>query len=650
MKLKTQNTMKKQLILILLFPIIALAQQPLRRAEAKFEQEAYISAIKIYEHLANKGKGTAEIYEKLGDANYFNANYVQAQKWYEKRYALSAPFSEGFLYRYSQSLKSAGMLEEAQKIMAEYAKEKPTELRVRNQTPTLRAQNSIKKGSDTFSITNLNINSKYSDFSSTFKGDTLLFASARPRIIANQIYQRTGQAFTNLYYSVKTKDTTNTYSEPKLFSKKVFSVYHEATPVFTKDGKTMYYTQNEVKENHKRKLTNGLNKIYKATNENGKWIDQGVLDIFALDSIRVAHPALSPDEKTLYFASDAKGSYGQSDLYKIALHPDGTIGNPVNLGSTINTEARESYPFVTQDNILLFASDGRLGMGGYDIYAVDLNIPNTLPVHLSTPINSPFDDFDMNWDRHTNQGVLSSNRPGGKGDDDLYSFQNTGAPFVFEYLTNIKGRVLDLNSSNPIEYAALVLLDKNNNEIARTIADENGNFIFENVASNTVYTIQGTKEMYSTAGIEAIAQLYGDNITKDIRLKKDVYEIAPGLDLAKVFEITQIYFDLDKATIRKDAIAPLEKIVQALQEYPSIKIEIGSHTDSRQHRKYNKLLSQRRAEATMVYLVQRGIAPERLTAKGYGESQLVNQCADGIICSESEHQKNRRSTFVIVAE
>jgi outer membrane protein OmpA-like peptidoglycan-associated protein len=650
MKLKTQNTMKKQLILVFLFPIIALAQQPLRRAEAKFEQEAYISAIKIYEHLANKGKGTTDIYEKLWDANYFNANYVQAQKWYEKRYVLNAPFPEGFLYRYSQSLKSAGMLEEAQKVMAEYAKEKPTELRVRNQTPTLRAQNSIKKGSDNFSITNLNINSKYSDFSSTFKGDTLLFASARPRIIANQIYQRTGQAFTNLYYSVKTKDTTNTYSEPKLFSKKVFSVYHEATPVFTKDGKTMYYTQNEVKENHKRKLTNGLNKIYKATNENGKWIDQGILDIFALDSIRVAHPALSPDEKTLYFASDAKGSYGQSDLYKIALHPDGTIGNPVNLGITINTEARESYPFVTQDNILLFASDGRLGMGGYDIYAVDLNIPNALPVHLSTPINSPFDDFDMNWDRQTNQGVLSSNRPGGKGDDDLYSFQNTGAPFVFEYLTNIKGRVLDLNSSNPIEYAALVLLDKNNNEIARTIADENGNFTFENVASNTTYSIQISKKDYTSSIINVVAGLYDTILENEIQLNKDVYEIAPGLDLAKVFEIKQIYFDLDKSNIRKDAIEPLEKIVQALQEYPSIKIEIGSHSDSRQHRKYNKLLSQRRAEATMAYLVQRGIAPERLTAKGYGESQLVNRCADAVQCSEAEHQQNRRSTFVILGQ
>jgi outer membrane protein OmpA-like peptidoglycan-associated protein len=649
MQLKTQNTMKKQLILVLLFPIIALAQQPLRRADAKFEQEAYISAIKIYEHLANRGKGTAEIYEKLADANYFNANYIQAQKWYEKRYALQAPFSEGFLYRYSQTLKSAGMLEQAKKIMVEYAKDKPAELRVRNQTPSLKAQNSIKKGSDGFSVVNLAINSKYADFSSFIKGDTLLFASSRPRIIANQIYERTGQAFTNLYYSVKANDTTNTYGEPKLFSKKVFSVYHEATPIFTKDGKTMYYTQNEVKENHKRKLINGLNKIYKATYENGKWIDQGVLDIFALDSIRVAHPALSPDESTLYFASDAKGSYGQSDLYKIELHPDGTIGNPVNLGSAINTEARESYPFVTEDNILLFASDGRLGMGGFDIYAIDLTIPNAIPVHLGSPINSPFDDFGINWDRTTNQGVFSSNRPGGKGDDDLYSFQNTGTPFVFEYVTNIKGKVVDITNSNPLAQSEVVLLDKDNKEVAKTIADENGNFGFENVTSNAVYTIQISKINYSSAAIEIVARLYGDTINKDIQLQKDTYEIAPGLDLAKVFQINQIYFDLDQSTIRKDAIASLDKIVQVLEEYPTIKLEIGSHTDSRQHRKYNKLLSQRRAEATMAYLVNKGIDQKRLTAKGYGESQLINPCADAVPCTEAQHQQNRRSSFVISA-
>jgi outer membrane protein OmpA-like peptidoglycan-associated protein len=641
--------MKKYIALLLLFPIGIIAQQrTLNKAEKNFKKESYISAMTIYEHLAEKGMGSEQIYERLGDANYFNANYVKAEQWYSKRYELKGTFPEGFLYRYSQSLKSAGMQEQSQKVMDEYAREKPTELRVRNQTPTLKAQNSIKKGSDHFSITNLNINSKYSDFSSAFKGDTLLFASARPRAVGNQIYARTGQPYTNLYYSVKQQD--GNYSKPDLYSKTSFSIFHEASPVFTKDGNTMYYTQNEVKGNHQKRAVDGLYKIYKSVRENGKWENLGVQDIFARDSARVAHPALSPDERTLYFASDAKGSYGQSDLYKIELYPDGTIGNPVNLGSSINTEARESYPFVTQDNILLFASDGRLGMGGYDIYAVDLNTPNALPVHLSSPINSPFDDFGMNWDRTTNQGVLSSNRPGGKGDDDLYRFQNTGSPFVFEYLTTIKVRVMDLNSSNPIAYAAILLLDKDNNEVARTLADENGNFTFENVTSNAMYTIQGSKETYSTAGVEVIARLYGDNISKDLRLKKDVYEMTPGLDLANVFEITQIYFDIDKSNIRKDAIAPLEKIVEALVTYPEIKIEIGSYTDSRQDRKYNELLSQRRAEANMAYLIQRGIAPERLTAKGYGESRLVNHCADGIICTEAQHQQNRRSSFVIVSE
>ena len=645
MQPKTPQNMKRELLLILLFPILGLAQQSLRRAENKFAQEDYISAIKIYEHLVKRGKGTAEIYERLGDANYFNANYIQAQQWYAERYALNTSSPEGFLYRFSQSLKSVGLQEKARSVMAEYAKEKPTELRVINQTLEVGAQNSIKKGSDNFSITNLNINSKYSDFSSSFKGDTLLFASARPRVIANQIYQRTGQAFTNLYYSVKANDTVNIYCEPKLFSKKVFSVYHEATPVFTKDGKTMYYTQNKVKENDKRKLTIAMNKIYKATYEKGKWVDKGVLKIFKSDSIRVAHPSLSPDEKTLYFASDANGSFGQSDLFKIELYPDGTIGNPVNLGNTINTEARESYPFVTADNILIFASDGRLGMGGYDIYAVDLNLPNAIPVHLGSPINSPFDDFDMIWDRTTNKGVLSSNRPGGKGDDDLYGFHNSGTSFRFEYLTIIKGRVLEETHSTSVADALLVLLDQDNNEVGRTFTDENGNYAFENIPSNVVYTIKILKNDYFAGCIALVANLYEAVLENDVVLKKEKYKME--LDLVKVFESAPIFFDSDKSTIRQDAILSLEKIVEALEQYPNVKIEIGSHTDSRQSRKYNKLLSQRRAAATMAYLIKRGVSPDRLTAKGYGESQLVNSCTDGVRCTQTEHQQNRRSTFIV---
>ena len=246
----------------------------------------------------------------------------------------------------------------------------------------------------------MNTNSKYSDYSSTIKGDTIIFASARTRTMGNQIYARTGQPFTNLYYTVKQAD--GNYSKAELYSKNTFSIFHEASPVFTKDGNTMYYTQNELKQSNQRKVVNGRYKIYKSVKQNGKWNSLGVQDIFAKDSARVAHPALSSDGKTLYFASDARGTFGQSDLFKVTINQDGSYTAPENLGNTINTEGRESYPFVTKDNILLFASDGHPGQGGFDIFAIDLNQKGATPVHMKSPLNSAFDDFGLNWDRQTN--------------------------------------------------------------------------------------------------------------------------------------------------------------------------------------------------------------------------------------------------------
>ena len=638
--------MKKYIALLLLFSIGLQAQdRTLKKADKTFNKESYVSAIQIYERLANKGMGSEQIYEKLGDANYFNANYVEAEQWYTKRYELKGTFPKEFLYRYGQSLKSAGKNDQANQIMAQYAKENPTQLRTKSQMQA-KAQQSIKKGSDVFTVENINTNTKYSDYSSTLKGDTLLFASARPRAVGNQIYQRTGQPFTNLYYTVKQGD--GNYSKAELYSKNTFSIFHEASPVFTKDGKTMYYTQNELQKDHQRKVVNGRYKIYKSVKENGKWKSLGVLPIFKNDTIRVAHPALSPDEKTLYFASDAAGTYGQSDLYKIELRLDGTIGNPENLGNTINTEGRESYPFVTKDNILLFASDGHPGQGGFDIFALDLNQKGAVPVHLSAPLNSAFDDFGLNWDRQTNNGVFTSNRPEGQGDDDLYVFTNTKPFFEFDYNARIIGKVLDRNTNLPIANASVTLYDNKGKELGRTTSNDTGDFVFEKVLSNATYTTQASKETYSTNETRPSLALYEREVSTTIVLDQDQYKLEQGLDLAKALSLRHIYFDLDKSNIRKDAKVELEKIVEVLTQNPTIKIEIGSHTDSRQSKAYNQSLSQRRAKSTLDYLVKRGIAKSRLTAKGYGETQLVNQCADGVKCSEAEHQLNRRSTFVIV--
>ena len=640
--------MRKYIALLLVFPMGLLAQnRALQKAEKTFTKEAYVSAIQIYERLANKGMGSEQIYEKLGDANYFNANYIAAEQWYTKRYELKGTFPKEFLYRYGQSLKSAGKDKQAQDILAQYAKENPSQLRAKNQGRQL-AQQSIKKGSDTFTVQNLNTNTKYSDYSSTIKGDTLLFASARPRTMGNQIYARTGQPFTNLYYTVKQAD--GSYSKAELYSKNTFSIFHEASPVFSKDGNTMYYTQNEVKENNQKRVVNGLYKIYKSVRQQGKWKNLGVQDIFAKDSARVAHPALSPDGKTLYFASDAKGTFGQSDLFKVTINEDGSYTAPENLGNTINTEGRESYPFVTKDNILLFASDGHPGQGGFDLFALDLTKKGALPVHLNAPLNSAFDDFGLSWDRNTNSGVFTSNRPEGQGDDDLYVFTNTKPFFEFDYNARIIGKVLDKNTNLPLANSRVVLYNAQGKELGSTTTDENGDFVFEKVLSNASYITQASKETYSTNDTRPSLALYEREVSTTIVLDQDQYKLEQGLDLAKALSLRHIYFDLDKSNIRPDARVELEKIVEVLTQNPSIKIEIGSHTDSRQSKVYNQALSQRRAKSTLDYLVKRGIAKTRLTAKGYGESQLVNQCADGIQCSEADHQLNRRSTFVIVGQ
>ena len=640
--------MRKHIVLLLLFPVTILAQnRTLQKAEKTFSKEAYVSAIQIYERLSEKGMGSEQIYEKLGDANYFNANYVKAEQWYTKRYELKGTFPKEFLYRYAQSLKSAGKDKQAEHIMAQYTKEHSTEQRAKNQSQQL-AQQSIKKGSDGFTIQNINTNTKYSDYSSTLKGDTLIFASARPKVMGNQIYPRTGQPFTNLYYTVQQAD--GNYSKAELYSKKTFSIFHEASPVFTKDGNTMYYTQNEVKENNQKRAVNGLYKIYKSVRQNGKWKSLGVQEIFAKDSARVAHPAISSDEKTLYFASDAIGTFGQSDLFKVTINEDGSYTAPENLGNTINTEGRESYPFITKDNILLFASDGHPGQGGFDIFALDLNQVGSKPVHLCAPINSAFDDFGLSWDRQTNKGVFTSNRPKGQGDDDLYVFTNTKPFFEFDYNARIIGKVLDKNTNLTLDKAMVTLYDSRGKELARTTTNGTGDFVFEKVLSNATYTTQASKETYSTNDTHLSLALYEREVSTTIVLDQDKYKLEQGLDLAKALSLRHIYFDLDKSNIRPDARVELEKIVEVLSQNPTIKIEIGSHTDSRQSKAYNQALSQRRAQSTLNYLAKRGINKNRLTAKGYGETQLVNNCDDGVSCSETEHQLNRRSTFVIVKQ
>jgi len=638
--------MKKYIYILLFISISANSQEKaLLTADKKFKQEQYIQAVKIYEQLAKKGVASVEIYERLGDSYYFNANYEKAFVWYQKLYELNANCSSEYLYRYAQCLKSTGNYDLAKTILEKYSNKEKLEIRADLFKKFNGKANTDDRLSKAFNVMNLDINSTKSDYGGIIKGDTIVFASARNRNLANRIYKRTNQSFTNLYYS--TIKSLIDIPEPKLFSKNTFSKFHEATPSFSKDGKTMYFTQNEVKKNKRGKAVNGLYKIYKSIFQNGYWTTPEKIQIEADALARIAHPALSPDETYLYFASDMKGTFGASDIFKIKINEDGTYGKPENLGSKINTEGRESYPFITKDNKLLFASDGQPGYGGFDIFVLDLDNPNALPINLGTKINSPMDDFAMFWNRETRLGTFTSNRNGGVGDDDIYLIEEV-VPFTFEVEIPVKGSLQDLITKDFLLDAQVVLLDNNDNVIAKTKTDNKGNYSFDKIKTNQTYKIRIEKEGYETQQKTVTVSQYETEINIPVVVSALKVKIDKGVDIANVIKFNQIYFDLDKSDIRKDAKVELEKIVEVLKTYPKINIEIGSHTDARQHRKYNKILSQKRAEATLNYLVKRGINKSRLTAKGYGELQLVNKCSDGVLCSEKEHQQNRRSTFIIL--
>lgn len=640
--------MKKYIYILLLVTTVSYSQdKSLIKADKKFQNEQHIDAIKIYEQLAKKGVTSMELFQRLGDANYFNAKYENAFVWYNKLYELYPDCSSEYLFRYSQCLKSMGEYEKANTILGYYSKKEEGQLRAKLFNKFKGKANTDDKLSNTFNVMNLGINSKKSDFGGNLLGDTLVFSSARSQAVGNIISKRTSQSFTNLYFtSIK---SLVDIPEPKLFSKVLTTKFNESTPTFSKNGKTMYFTLTEIdKKNNGKSVNKGSFKIYKSEFVNGSsWSTPVKIQIEADAVSKIAHPALSPDEKYLYFASDMTGTFGASDLFKIKINEDGTYGKPENLGPKINTEGRESYPYLTNDNKLLFASDGYPGYGGLDIYVLDLDNPYAIPINLGSKINSPMDDFAMIWNRETRLGLFSSNRKGGAGDDDIYLIEEV-VPFVFDREVQINGTLKDVTDSSNLEGIKVMLLDENENTIATTTTDQKGMYAFEPIKSNRTYKIKIQKEGYDTQQKSIAVSQYDNQIDIPFTLNPKITKIDTGVDIANVIKFDQIYFDLDKSNIRKDAKVELEKIVEVLKTYPKIKIEIGSHTDARQHRKYNKILSQKRAESTLNYLVKKGINKDRLTAKGYGESQPVNNCTDGILCSEKEHQQNRRSSFIII--
>ncbi|WP_240514910.1 MULTISPECIES: OmpA family protein [unclassified Flavobacterium] len=374
---------------------------------------------------------------------------------------------------------------------------------------------------------------------------------------------------------------------------------------------------------------------------------------FNSDRYSTAHPALSLDEKKLYFASDMPGTLGQSDLYSVTINADGTFAKPQNLGPSINTEGRETFPFISGDNELYFATDGRPGLGGLDIVVSKILENGTFDQvqNIGEPINTKFDDFAFIIDSQTRKGYFSSNKKGSAGNDDIYKFTETKKLVCERTLT---GTIFDSRANEKIEGAKVILFDENHQQIEEVTTAQDGSYSFK-VNCNKKYFVRVERKQYP-ANESSFAVTTSIDNKLDFTLEKEkiaaieipeIKAIKIGTDLGKTLNISMIYFDLGKWNITDAAAAELGKILAVMQEYPKMRIDIRSHTDSRSSAKSNMILSDKRAKSIMAWLVSKGIDAKRLRGKGYGESQLLNRCKDGVTCSEEEHLKNRRSEFII---
>lgn len=621
--------------------------QSVTSANKKYDKYAYIDAIRTYERIAEKGYKSVEMFKNLGNSYYFNGELEKAAKWYTELFTMTSELENEYYYRYAQSLRSIGENEKANQILQKVNKISGGDARAQLFLNNKNYLEEIKLNSGRYKIEDSGVNSEYSDYGTTIYNNKIVFTSARDTgSIGQRKHTWTNQHFTNLYAANLGTDMKP--EKPVKFDQNIKSKFNESTPIFTKDGQTIYFTRNNYLEGKKGKNMYGVTliKIYKAKLVNNSWADIVELP-FNSNNYSTAHPALSPDEKTLYFASDMPGTLGQSDLFKVSINEDGTFGKPENLGPTINTSGRETFPFITDENEIYFASDGHPGLGGLDVFVSKINKDGSYKEvqNIGADVNSPKDDFSYYIDTKSRMGFFSSNRDGGKGYDDIYKFLETKKLICEQQLS---GQITDFATTEVLPDTKVSLFDDQLNLLSTVQSDKYGNYSFA-VECGKTYNVRTQKEDYTSKEDKITISKNNGKTLFPISMEKSGCVVAVGDDLGKCFGIKMIYFDLDKFNIRPEAALDLAKILDALTENPTMKLDIRSHTDSRQTFKYNELLSDRRAKSTIQWLIKNGVEPSRLTGRGYGESQLTNQCADGVKCSEEEHQKNRRSEFIITA-
>ncbi|OUR99288.1 hypothetical protein A9Q86_11960 [Flavobacteriales bacterium 33_180_T64] len=621
-----------------------------RQANKEYDNLAYLKTSEILLEVANNGYKSVDLLQKLANSFYFNNQMEEAAKWYGELMTISEDVDPEYYFRYAQALKSIKNYSEADSWMKKFVQADRSDLRGRAFSSTVDYITMIDDVSREFEVNNLEINSENSDFGTTQYKNQLVFASSRG---SGQKYKWNEQPYLDLYAAEKQED--GTYTNVTEFDDFINTKFHESTVAFTPDDQVMYFTRNNYFNKEYKNDEDGTNrlKVFKATlNADEEWDDIESIH-FNSDAYSVAHPTINVKGTKMYFASDMEGTLGASDIFEVDINEDGSLGDPINLGAAVNTEGHETFPFINSDGDLYISSNGFNGLGGLDVYVIidfenkrALRQPMSLE-NVGKPINSSKDDFGYYENLGTKEGFFTSNRDGGKGDDDIYGF------VIPECEQILEGIVKDQDTQELLSGAKVTLLDAEGNELEQQIVGANASYKFEKLECEKEYLIRVELDEFATVEERFMTPKRKQDLVIALELERDEVTLEPCADLAKILDIPIIYFDFDKSNIRYDAEIELQKVLAVLNKYPTITIDIRSHTDCRGTASYNEKLSDSRAKSTRQYLIDNGITAERLTAKGYGESRLVNDCGceptNASNCSEEEHQLNRRSEFIITS-
>lgn len=593
-----------------------------QKADRLFNRFEYVAAAQEYLKLAEKGQADSYVYGQLAEAYYNTYNPAEAVKWYARATETEQPAE--VYYRYAQMLKSQGKYEESNTQMRVFAQKAPQDKRAQeflsdpNYLPKLQDKQKL------YDLTPLDINSDKSDFGALLHANTLYFASARG---GSKTYGWNDEPYLDIYQASYNVDGTITNAEPLTA---LNTRWHEGPVTLSADGNTMYFSSESFNEKlyEKDKDANARKSrvnLFKATKTGDKWGNIVPLP-FNSSEYSTGNPSLSKDGKTLYFASDMPGSIGGIDIWKVSVNDNGTYGTPENLGSKVNTEGDESFPFISEDSkTLYFASNGHTGFGGYDVFSFD----GTRINNPGKPVNSEKDDFAFTFNTEKNIGFVSSNRA---GTDNIYLATPVCGVDILTAVTDAKTR-------QPLSGAKVSILDGKNNVIATESSNSRGEVSYY-AECDRAYTIQVSKDGYESASFPVAGSKGGQQ-----RVNAALDPIEVIITETEVI-LKPIHFEFDKSNITAEGAFELDKLVQVMKQNPEMVIFAKAHTDNRGSDKYNQNLSSRRAQATVQYIISKGIAKERISGKGFGESEPKTDCKEN--CTEEQHAENRRSEFLIV--